>query len=128
MPAEIPFSYMHPWVTTTYRTADSGFYEADNESPDLLSDLDNGEAFGATLDRGNLAITGEYIEPQTYNVNGESIEVIIRGEAVDCYSYERELNEARRSIRVIKSVYYTQIQDELKAMTSSRPTYIRRLV
>ena len=60
--------------------------------------------------------------------HGEPIEVIIRGEAVYCYNYEKELNDNRRSIKVIKAEYYTQIQDEFKAMTSSRPTYIRRLV
>lgn len=128
MPAEIPFSYYKPWTVTTYRTADSSFFEADNESLDLLTDLDNGEAFGATLDRGNLALTGEYTEPQTYDVNGEPIEVIIKGEMIDCFRYERELNDDRRSIKIVKAEYYTQIQDELKAMTSQRPTYIRRLI
>lgn len=128
MPEGIPFSYYKPWVTTTYRTADSTFYEADNESVDLLADLDNGEAFGATLDRGNLAITGEVIQPTTYIINGEPIEVIIKGEQVNCYEYEKRLNDERRSIKIIKNEYYIQIQDELKAVTSNRPTYIRRVL
>lgn len=128
MPDSIPFSYFFPWVTTTYRTADSNFYEADNESIDLLADLDNGEAFGATLDRGNLAITGEVIQPTIYTINGEPIEVIIKGEAVKCYEHEKRLNEEKRSIKVIKNTYYIQIQDELKAMLSKKPSYIRRVV
>lgn len=128
MPDDIPFSYFHPWVSTTYRTADSTSYEADNETVDLLADLDNGEAFGATLDRGNLAITGEVIEPTTYIINGEPIEITIKGEIIPCFEYEKRLNDDKRSIRVIKNDYYIQIQDELKALLTRKPTYIRRVV
>lgn len=128
MPDDIPFSYYLPWVSTTYRTADSTFYDADNETPDLLADLDNGEEFGATLDRGNLAITGEYTAPETYIINGDPIEVIIKGEEVNCFEHEKRLNDEKRTIKVIKKEYYIQIQDELQSLTSSRPTYIRRVV
>jgi|694.fasta_scaffold23638_2 hypothetical protein len=128
MPDDIPFSYYEPWTSTTYRTADSTVYTADSETVDLLADLDNGEAFGATLDRGNLAITGEYAVPNVYDINGEQIQVTINGEIVYCYEHEKRLNDDRRSIKIIKSEYYTQIQDEFKAMVSNRPTYIRRLV
>lgn len=128
MPSDIPFSYFEPWTVTTYRTADSGAFTADGEAAILLADLDNGEPFGATLDRGNLALTGEYNEPQTYDVNGEGIEVIIKGEVIYCYNYEKQLNDDRRSIKIIKSEYYTQIMDEFKSLTSNKPTYIRRLV
>lgn len=128
MPDEIPFSYYEPWTSTTYRTADSTSYEADNETLDLLADLDNGEAFGATLDRGNLAITGELIQPETYIVNGEPIEIIIKGEKVFCYEHEKRLNDERRTIKVIKAEYYTGIQDELSKLLKVKVDYLRRLV
>lgn len=128
MPDEIPFSYYEPWTSTTFRTADSTEYTVDNETVDLLADLDNGEAFGATLDRGNLAITGEYAVPNVYDIDGEQIQVVTKGRIVYCYEYERELNDGRRVIKIIKSEYYNQIQDEFKAMTSNRPTYIRRFL
>lgn len=127
MPDEIPFSYYEPWTSTTYRTADSTSYDADNETLDLLADLDNGEAFGATLDRGNLAITGELIQPETYIVNGEPIEIIIKGEKVFCYEHEKRLNDERRTIKVIKKEYYNGIQDELSKILGVRLDYIRRL-
>lgn len=129
MPDDIPFSYYEPWVTTTYRTADSSFYSSDSETVDLLADLDNGEAFGASLDRGNLAITGEIIQPEIYTVNGEPIEVVIKGEKVFCYEHEKRLNDEKRSIKVIKAEYYSKIQDELKVILFNvPPSYIRRLV
>jgi len=128
MPDEIPFSYYEPWTSTTYRTADSTAYEADNETLDLLADLDNGEAFGATLDRGNLAITGELIQPEIYTVNGEPIEVIIKGEKIFCYEHEKRLNDERRSIKIIKAEYYTGIQDELSKLLKVKVDYLRRLV
>jgi|LakMenE18May11ns_1017448.scaffolds.fasta_scaffold9957712_7 hypothetical protein len=127
MPPEIPFSYYEPWTSTTYRTADSSFFKSDNESPDLLADLDNGEPFGASLDRGNLALTGELIQPEIYTINGEPIEIVIKGEIVYQYEHEKRLNDERRSIKVIKKEYYVQIQDELKAMMSNKPSYIRRV-
>jgi hypothetical protein len=129
MPDDIPFSYFEPWVSTTYRTADSTEYDADNETLDLLADLDNGEAFGASLDRGNLAITGELIQPEIYTINGEPIEVSIKGEKVFCYEHEKRLNDEKRSIKVIKAEYYAKIQDELKVILYNVPeTFLRRLV
>lgn len=129
MPDDIPFSYFEPWVSTTYRTADSTEYDADNETLDLLADLDNGEAFGASLDRGNLAITGELIQPEIYIINGEPIEVSIKGEKVFCYEHEKRLNDEKRSIKVIKAEYYAKIQDELKVILYNVPeTFLRRLV
>lgn len=129
MPDDIPFSYYEPWTSTTYRTADSTFYRADNESLDLLADLDNGEAFGATLDRGNLATTGEFIQPEIYTINGEPIEIVIKGEKVFCFEHEQRVNEEKRLIKVIKAEYYDRIQNEVQVLMSPLPApYVRRLV
>lgn len=101
MPDDIPFSYYEPWVI-----AESG-----------------------TLDRGNLAITGEFTPPQVYTINGEPIEIIIKGEKVFCFEHEQRLNEEKRLIKVIKSEYYDRIQNELQVLMSPLPaSYVRRLV
>lgn len=107
MPDSIPFSYYSPY---------------------MITDLDNGQPFETTLARGNLALTGDYSEPQIYTINGEPIEVTIKGEEIFCYDYEKRLNDDRRSIKVIKSDYYVFIQDELKKMLNVRPDYLRRLM
>jgi hypothetical protein len=107
MPDDVPFSYYSP--TTP------------------LTDLDEGVPFEATLDSGNLALTGELIQPTIYTINGEPIEIITKGEMVTQFEYETRLNDERRSIKVIKKEYYVQIQDELKAMLSNKPSYIRRV-
>lgn len=124
---DVPYSYYYPWSSTTHRTADSLDYRADNSTIDLLADLDNAEAFGASLDRGNLATTGDYIGAQTYQIGDDSIEVTIRGEEVTCYEYESRLNDDRRSIKVIKADYYMQIMDEFRFLTGQKPDYIRKL-
>lgn len=99
MPAEIPFSYYYPSTSST----------------------------GDTIDRGNLATTGDFTPPQTYIINGEPIEIITKGEIVYQYQYEQRINDDRRSIKVIKKDYYIQIQDELIAILTDKPTYIRRV-
>ncbi len=123
----VPYSYYHPWTSTTHRTADSIDYKSDNESAVLLADLDNGEPFGASLDRGSLATTGEYYGARTYDIGDDSIEVTIRGEEISCYEYENKKNDDRRSIKVIKSEYYIQIMDEFRYLTGQKPDYLRKL-
>lgn len=62
-------------------------------------------------------------------MNGEPIEVIIKGEKVFCFEHEKRLNEEKRLIKVIKSEYYNRIQNELQVIMSPLPAeYIRRLV
>lgn len=124
---DVPYSYFSPWVSTTFRTADSSGFKADNEAATLLADLDNGEPFGATLDRGNLALTGDYTAPETYQIGDDSIEVIIKGEEISCYEYENRLNDDRRQIKVIKAEYYIQIMDEFRYLTGQKPDYLRKL-
>ena len=62
-----------------------------------------------------------------FDIGDDSIEVIVRGEEISCYTYEDRLNDDRRSIKVIKANYYIQIMDEFRYLTGQKPDYIRKL-
>lgn len=69
-------------------------------------------------------------EVNTYSVSNKTVIEIINRSRVSYYDYENELNEAKRNIKLIKPEYYPQIKAEFDKLTqsSSRPSYIRRLV
>jgi hypothetical protein len=70
----------------------------------------------------NLPVTQQVYN---YSVSGKTVTEVIYRNAVSYYDYENELNEAKRSIKVIKREYYPQIIEEFKALTRSRETYLR---
>lgn len=69
-------------------------------------------------------------EVNTYNLeNGRTVTEIIRREAITCYDYESQLNDNKRSIKIIKPQYYPQIISELNRLTKvNEAPYIRKLV
>lgn len=68
-------------------------------------------------------------EVNTYNLeNGRTVTEIIRREAINCYDYESQLNDNKRSIKIIKPEYYGQILKEFEDLTNTKPSYIRKLV
>lgn len=68
-------------------------------------------------------------EVNTYNLeNGRTVTEIIRREAITSYDYEEQLNEKKRSIKIIKPEYYGQILKEFENLTNTKPSYIRKLV
>jgi hypothetical protein len=77
--------------------------------------------------------TGSLPETQsveTFNLtNGETVVQIIRREDISNYDYEEALNDAKRSIKIIKPEYYPQIMAEFDQLTDYSTTpYLRRLV
>jgi hypothetical protein len=91
-----------------------------------------------TLTQNDLAVPYDYyeglIDPlardqyvETFNIFGKTLTQISRGEAIDCYKYEQDLNEQKRLIKVIKSEYYLQILGELRKLTNYSEPYARRL-
>lgn len=66
----------------------------------------------------------------TYDMDGVTItESIVRNQ-VSYYDYEEQLNESRRTIKVIKAEYYPQIMREFDVMmknASPQNSYIRRV-
>jgi hypothetical protein len=69
-------------------------------------------------------------EVNTYNLeNNRTITEIIRRDAISCYDYEQQVNEKRRTIRIIKPEYYPQIMDEMRKLTKvNEAPYIRKLI
>lgn len=117
-----PYNYYESYSIETYKTADSGFYKADSGAITADLDWDAGET---DLKGGSLA-TRQIIN--TYNINGKTINEVIYGEPIYTYDYEVALNEAKRNIKVIRLEYYTQIMNEFKILTKSKPSYIRSFV
>lgn len=79
-----------------------------------------------TSDPRALEFTGSY---EIFEINGKTVEQIIRGAAITYFDYENEENEKKRFIKVIKPEYYRQILDEFKKLTNNpTETYLRKLV
>jgi hypothetical protein len=68
-------------------------------------------------------------EVNTYNLEDDRTVVeITRRDAISCYDYEDQLNEKKRSIKIIKPEYYAQILQEFASQTKRDVPYIRKLV
>jgi hypothetical protein len=66
--------------------------------------------------------------PINLSVGGQTIIQTIYRNFVTYYDYEDELNEQKRTIRIPKKEYYTQIVTELNALTNtSVPTFLRKV-
>lgn len=68
----------------------------------------------------------EYI---TYSVANTTVFQTVSREMISCYDYEYNLNESKRTIKIIKPEYYVQIMGELQSLTgNAAQPFIRRLV
>ena len=69
-------------------------------------------------------------EVQTFNVgDGRTVIQTTFRDTISCYDYEDQLNEAKRSIKIIKPEYYPQIVEEFNKLTKNGGApYIRKLV
>ena len=61
----------------------------------------------------------------TYTVGGRTVFETISRDKVSYYDYEEQLNESKRSIKIIQPGYYNQIISELEKITNSKPFYRR---
>lgn len=69
------------------------------------------------------------VTPVNLNVPGQTIIETVYRNAVTYYDYENELNEAKRTIRIIKKEYYTQMNTEFGILTNKNtPIFMRRVV
>lgn len=71
----------------------------------------------------NLAAT-----VNTYVINGHTIVETVSKAIVSAYDHEVEINDKKRTIRVIKADYYEMIMNQFADITSTKPEYIRRIV
>lgn len=77
---------------------------------------------------GSLAAVQD-VTPENLTIAGQTIIETIYGNAVTYYDYENELNEAKRTIRIIKKEYYTQMNTEFGILTNKNtPIFMRRVV
>lgn len=88
------------------------------------------------LTNNNLTVPFEYydalpdeqgVTPINLQVNGQTIIQTEYRNSVTYYDYELAKNEAKREIRIIKSEFYPQIIKEFEALTSTTPTFFRRV-
>lgn len=61
-------------------------------------------------------------------ISSQTIIENVYGEGITYYDYEVKLNESRRSIRIIKPEYYSQIIREFRDYTNYFDPFVRRLI
>jgi hypothetical protein len=119
----VPYEYYTPFesIETETTRADVTTYKADNVSA-VTADADNDVVVN---DQGPLATYTSY---KAYNIDGETLIENIYGAAISNYDYEYNLNESKRTIKVVKAEYYSQIMEEFRTKTKSLPKYVRTFV
>lgn len=107
--------------------------------PDNIISETRFEVNGTKLTDNNLSVPYNYYNPhfgdpgslanvqsvETFDMDGKTITVITKGEAISTYDYEYQLNEDKRLIKIIKKEYYSQIMDEFNTLTGAWPTFKR---
>jgi hypothetical protein len=71
-----------------------------------------------------LADEGAYLTVEL-PVSKHSVTIRTYREAVTCYDYENELNEAKRNIKLIDKEYYPQIMTEFNKITAENNPQLR---
>lgn len=67
-------------------------------------------------------------QANTYTVANTTVFQTVLRDAISCYDYEYNLNESKRTIKIIKPEYYAQIMSQLQSLTkSSAQSFVRRL-
>lgn len=115
---KVPFDYwawnqtptLQPGNGTLRVTADSGEKRADNFEFDITADIED-----VLLD-GRLA---QRSFEKEYSINNEVFKEYTEGKAISTYDHEFELNEEKKIIRVIKSIYYDRIMNEFRVLTGN---------
>jgi len=134
-----PYDYYEPYSITLGVTTDSDEYTADND--ELTADIALAEDYitggGGASEAGADANAASYLyagaiartqQREVINIYGKTIIQTSRGEPVTFYDYEQELNDSRRTVKVIKKEYYSQIMREFDTLTNFTYANQRRLV
>lgn len=68
------------------------------------------------------------VTPVNLTIDGQTVIQTVYRNKVTYYDYEDELNEAKRTIRIIKKEYYTQMNTEFGVLTNrNTPSFLRRV-
>lgn len=120
----VPYNYYFPSVILEGVLVDNTSIKADSTNYTVDSGIDEQDPGEFGLQPGSLAFT-QYVN--NYNIDGKTINEIIKGEAINTYDYETDLNESKRLIKIIKKEYYARVMKEFDSLTSFRSPYQRRV-
>jgi len=92
----------------------------------------NGKIFAYELDGSQDHLIGDKIQitedvynslpassAETYNLPAGDVVVTVETNAVSLYDYELNLNESKRNIKLLNSVYVNQIETEYQKLMSA---------
>lgn len=113
---DVPYTYFEPYSNNFFLTCDTTNVTADN----VYFTVDHNNHFS-----WNDTSVSQYFSYETHDVNDKTVFLNTYGRAVTNYDHELQLNDNRKYIKVIKTVYYTQIMAEFNALTRGTPEYIR---
>jgi hypothetical protein len=80
------------------------------------SNFDNTTTNAVTIDQDTY--NSLVSSTNTYNLPTGSVTVTITPKAVSIYDYELSLNESKRTINILNSVYVTQLENEFRKLMS----------
>lgn len=112
----VPHDFYIPYRYFKGVTVDSTALKADS----TLVKVDSEDEY----DYG-LAAAGEYY---TYEIGDKTVSEVVNKNTVSCYDYELALNDAKRTIKVIKSDYYNEIMKEFYELTGTFVPFLRTVV
>ena len=108
---DVPYTYYQAYSGNLVLTADTGYVTSDN----TMFTVDHSNHY--SWDDTSLP---EYYSYEVHDINDKSVYMNTYGRAVSNYDYEYQLNDQKRFIKVIKTVYYSQIMREFKQLTGDR--------
>lgn len=107
-------------------SADSEEYTAD--STEIYVDSDNNVLVTFAPYDSYITLPSEQSVEQV-DMNGQTVTEIISRDAITYYDYEDQLNEKKRTIKIIKPEYYGQIMGEFNNLTNNAINpRLRRLI
>jgi hypothetical protein len=110
----VPYSYYYSYGQTSRSLADSTFNTADNV--DLFADQDVDYSYTV----GALPVQVEY---ETLEIGNTTIQQEISKKAITYYDHELELNDNKRTIKLIKKDYYEGLITEFFRKTFEAKNY-----
>lgn len=114
---DVPYQYYYPYGRERL-TADTTIKDHDT------GDLQTTDDTSYTIDTVNIddGVIGGITIYNVINSGNRTIEEIISSDLISYYTYESELNDRKRFIKVIKPEYYPQIMNEFKTVIDPNRT------
>lgn len=112
---DAPFDFYRSYLVKKGTTVDKTTIKSDSTA--FTADDEDVIDYGLASERSveNIPVDGKTIQEVTY------------ANAVSNYDYEEELNEQKRTIKIIKAEYYPLIIDQFKTLTGVQAPFLRKL-